>query len=213
MTTARVLFLFLPGKPVRRERRSVATEHISDPLERLIASLTVETFPGLKDQVRCRKCGKVGQIELFQHPENNGTGMRCTACGFNHPLSPRVWWLRSGKKQPSSKGTKRLVAHLGAYCYGCGLSERVLKDLGIGFPHLHHTRPMVRYGDGVEKIPVCRLCHELLSAAQRDRWALFAERMEAADAIEAQVAELASGSQKRRSSLLGQSSREGSAAS
>ena len=186
----------------RRKGQAVGLEHISGPLERLVTELTLESFPDLKHEIQCKHCGAVGQIETFLNPSNNATGMRCTACSEAHPIAPSVLWLRKGTKRVSTRGSRRLLAKLGAYCYGCGLSERVLKDVGIGFPHKHHTRPVARYGDGVVEIPVCRLCHELLSAVQRDRWALYGVRMAAADEVEEKIAAIFAEADARVSRLL-----------
>ena len=45
----------------------------------------------------CKYCGFTGDFSLFDKPFEGGkhTGLKCRACGKEHPLWPRVQWLAS----------------------------------------------------------------------------------------------------------------------
>jgi hypothetical protein len=129
--------------------------------------LTAENAHELLPHFGCHKCGLHGTLGTFVEPNNNGTGIICRECRFKHPLGYRgVQWLRRAEKPKRSNDIAAVIKVCGDYCYGCGTDFDVLRDRGIG-RHVHHTRPFADHGEAYAKIPMCALCHELISAAQR----------------------------------------------
>ena len=136
-----------------------------DDWDDVVANITASNASEWLAGRSCPQCGEA-RLETFHVPNNNGIGIKCGGCGKKHPL-PRVMWLRQGKPKRSND-IAAVMEQRGHYCWGCGVPHEVLKKNKIGM-HVHHTLPFAQHGEKREKIPLCALCHELLSAAQRDR--------------------------------------------
>lgn len=142
---------------------------MTEPEPQLADLITVDNAHKLLAEVACPYCGQAGAFELFREPNNNGIGIACHGCGTRHPLrAQHIMWLRQGEKKPPKRSNNltEVIAECGAYCYGCGTDIETLRRLGVG-AHVHHTRPFAEHGEQFKKIPLCALCHELLSAVQR----------------------------------------------
>jgi predicted HNH restriction endonuclease len=75
-------------------------------------------------------------------------------------------WLRGNEKRRSND-IVTVMNECGAYCYSCGNTyEETAQKLGLGFA-VHHTRPFADHGERYKKIPLCALCHEVITALQR----------------------------------------------
>jgi hypothetical protein len=135
-------------------------------LEKPAEYLTAENARELLQYFGCYKCSAHGTLGTFTEPNNNGTGIICLDCGFKHPLGYRgVMWLSQGEK-PKRSDIAAVIKERGNYCYGCGMDFDTLRQRRIG-RHVHHTRSFAEHGEKYAKIPMCALCHELISAAQR----------------------------------------------
>jgi hypothetical protein len=137
--------------------------------------LTVENASELLEHFICHRCMGGGSIDTpskptlgtFCEPNNNGTGIICRGCGLKHPLSyAGVMWLPRTDKPKRSNDIAAVISECGNYCYGCGTDFDTLRQRRIG-RHVHHTRSFAKHGEKYAKIPLCALCHELISAAQR----------------------------------------------
>jgi Zinc-binding domain of primase-helicase len=116
--------------------------------------------------VACPACGSLGDYQLFDELNNNGVGLQCRACSKHHPfIKQGIMWLRTAGKRRSND-IAAVMKERGAYCYGCGTPFRVLEAHGIGM-HAHHSRPFTAHGEDSPKIPLCALCHEIITALQR----------------------------------------------
>ncbi|KHE93077.1 MAG: HNH endonuclease [Candidatus Scalindua rubra] len=67
------------------------------------------------------------------------------------------------------RARKDCLAHHGYFCTVCGFDfEKVYGDLGKGFIHVHHIRPLGKAGEAyevdpvVDLIPVCPNCHAMI---------------------------------------------------
>jgi 5-methylcytosine-specific restriction protein A len=71
------------------------------------------------------------------------------------------------ERDPSAR--KACIAHFGAACSVCGFDFAArFGDLGAGFIHVHHTRPLSEVARGYavdpsrDLVPVCPNCHAML---------------------------------------------------
>jgi hypothetical protein len=135
--------------------------------EKLAETITADNARELLAYIGCPYCDGEQTLDLFCEPNNNSVGIVCRGCGTKHPLNAtrRIMWLRH-EKQKRSNDIVAVIKECGAYCYGCGNDFETLRQRGIG-RHVHHTRPFSKHGEKYPKIPMCALCHELVSAAQR----------------------------------------------
>ena len=68
-----------------------------------------------------------------------------------------------------AKARQSCIAHFGSACRVCGLDfGRVYGELGRGYIHVHHIRPLSEIGEGYavdpqkDLIPVCPNCHAMM---------------------------------------------------
>jgi len=133
------------------------------------SDLHTENFRDVLRDVACRRCGRLGQFELFMKGPN--TGIKCSGASCNelHAIDG-VQWIRKAenlnKRQKPPETPGETWVRCGDHCYGCGLTRHELKQLGIGC-HQHHTKPYADYEHDVVLIPLCADCHEHITAVQR----------------------------------------------
>jgi hypothetical protein len=131
--------------------------------------LTAENARELLAPFICPRCDSEETLGVFYEPNNGGTGIVCHCCGLKHPLRGVMWLPRDKHSKPKrSNDIAAVIKEAGNYCWGCGAGFEELRRRRIG-RHVHHTRPFAKYGEGYPKIPMCTLCHELISAVQRHR--------------------------------------------
>jgi len=119
-------------------------------------------------EIPCSSCGTVGDFGTYDVPANNGVALQCLSCGQRHPfISHGIQFL------PIDPNTKRrsndiaaVVNACGDYCYGCGKTREELARLSLALT-VHHTRPFAEHGEQYAKVPLCSLCHEIVSGGQR----------------------------------------------
>jgi predicted HNH restriction endonuclease len=76
-------------------------------------------------------------------------------------------WLRQGENKPKrSNDIAAVIKECGDHCFACGTDFDKIRQRRIG-THVHHTRPFAEHGEKFPKIPLCALCHEVISALQR----------------------------------------------
>jgi hypothetical protein len=138
--------------------------------EKLAVEITRENWAEMLNSVSCPYCGAIGEYTTFVHPNNNGMGIVCGACGRRHPfMGYGIHWLRGGeKRRRPPNNIAAVIAECGDYCFICGATGTELKAWSIGIT-VFHTRPWAVYGDDFKKIPVCVECHELATGLQRGR--------------------------------------------
>jgi len=138
--------------------------------EKIVAEITRENWAEVLSSVPCSSCDTIGEYATFIHPNNNGVGLTCAACGRNHPfIGYGIHWLRGGeKRRRPPNNTAAVIAEYGAYCYFCGAAQTELWGWGIGMSAFH-TRPWATCGDAFRQIPACNECHETATALQRAR--------------------------------------------
>jgi hypothetical protein len=132
-------------------------------------AITVANAHTMLECICCPVCECYGALELFTEPNNGGTGIVCGACNTRHPFSPEIMWIpRSKEPKPKRPAIDRaeVINRCGNHCWGCGNDLDVLRRAGVGWD-AHHTRPFAKYGEDYQTIPLCKVCHELLTAAQR----------------------------------------------
>lgn len=155
-----------------------------------IATLPPGTLDALRQQVttaehallvfapvRCR-CGQAAW-QLHRHDGNNGLRLQCAACDA---LPFPTWFLPQGQRKRRSAGAPPLsevIAARGAFCYGCGTDQQVLRQYRTHL-QVHHVRPYADHAHDGPFIPLCAPCHEHVTAVQRLFRLLSATRLEAA---------------------------------
>jgi len=110
-------------------------------------------------------CGVKGRFRLFEVREKDGAALECSACGLQHPFGPH--WLKylHGTRKPTD--VAGLMHECGDYCYVCGVSAKELASISVKM-EVHHTKRFA--DDGAEtgqKIPVCSVCHPVVTSMQR----------------------------------------------
>jgi hypothetical protein len=132
------------------------------------AELTRSNANELLRKVPCPKCGTVGKYSLFDKPTSNAVGIECAACRARHPfMGWGIQWVPIAKTEKRrSNDIVAVTAEHGRYCHGCGLTPEELEKIGFTL-QVHHAQPYAGHGDTGKKIPLCSLCHDLISAAQR----------------------------------------------
>jgi hypothetical protein len=148
---------------------------VESDVENLATIITADNAGGVLAGANCPCCGACGAFDTFRHPNNNGVGVICNACGEQHPFRKhRIVWLRQGKNKPKrSNDIAAVIKECGDYCYFCSSDFAKIRQRRIGI-HVHHTKPFSEYGEKFPKIPLCALCHELASAVQRQMAKLLA---------------------------------------
>jgi len=91
-------------------------------------------------EIPCSSCGTIGDFGTYDVPANNGVALECLSCGRRNAC--------------------------GDYCYGCGRTREELARMSLVLT-VHHTRPFAEHGEQYAKIPLCSVCHEIVSGGQR----------------------------------------------
>jgi hypothetical protein len=131
-----------------------------------LATINADNARAVLADINCPCCGACETLGTFRHPNNNGVGIVCNACGVKHPLPP-IMWLRQGENKPKrSNDIAAVIKECGDYCYSCGIDFEEFRRRRIGI-HVHHTKSFAEHGEKFPKIPMCAVCHETLGALQR----------------------------------------------
>jgi hypothetical protein len=134
--------------------------------EAIFKQLTADNAVSMLIRIPCPNCEEVGQFGTFRNYNNNGVGLICLACDEQHPFSSfKCTWLRQGAVKRSNN-VQQVMKERGYFCYGCGEDYEVLKAAGIGM-HEHHARPFMTNGNDGPTIPLCGICHPVITAVQR----------------------------------------------
>jgi hypothetical protein len=134
--------------------------------DQLRAAITRDNALDLLREVACPECGGLGAYQLFDEPNNGGVGIQCLNCERRHPfMRLRIMFLSKGEHRLSNDIIAVMNA-CGFYCFCCGNTYEELRRLGVGM-HVHHSRPRAEHGEAYAKIPLCAVCHELITLMQR----------------------------------------------
>jgi hypothetical protein len=95
---------------------------------------------------------------------------------FPDEISPDVSYIEGSSRQAlvnayerSAAARKKCIDHHGSVCRVCSIDfKRVYGEIGAGFIHVHHTKPLSTIGSSYEVdpiqdlVPVCPNCHAML---------------------------------------------------
>ena len=97
---------------------------------------------------------------------DGGVRLRCHACRLAPDPS---WWIPQGNRKRRTKGAPTITEvtkERGAFCYGCGLDESLLLQFRIRL-YVHHARAYQDAGHAGPYIPLCGVCHEIVTFTQK----------------------------------------------
>ena len=102
---------------------------------------------------------------LHRHDGNNGLRLQCGAC-LTIPFPSRFLPQQAKRRQNGQPTLAELLETSGTFCYGCGLSQAALLRARVHL-QVHHARAYVDARHDGPFIPLCGVCHEAVSFAQR----------------------------------------------
>lgn len=139
--------------------------------------LNVAEFEQQADSLRCQQCKRAGlrTDRTEPNPNNGGVQVVCPHCGSRRPLGPVTFLKQNHRKRrdpiPGEPSVEEIWATWGGRCAVCGLPSDTLRDHGIGRQR-HHAWPYAEHGHNGPLLPVCVLCHRVVTALQQNARAI-----------------------------------------
>ena len=136
--------------------------------------MTVAEFEQQRAARPCRQCGK-SAVDTHLNPNNNGLQVRCPHCGSNRPWGSLLYLKQNERRRPrrppfpDGQSLDSIWEKFDNRCFVCSAPKAVLAKLGIG-RQVHHVAPYAQEGHRGPLVPICTLCHPVVTDRQRIYW-------------------------------------------
>lgn len=133
--------------------------------------LTVEEFHEQRQNLRCVQCRTLGSVFAAPPMDNGGIRIDCP-CGKRHALG-RVLFLKQNNKSrrkdyPEGESLNEVWERFENVCFCCGRSAKECAEQHVG-RHRHHVCEYAKVGHQGPIVPICGLCHPVVTALQKTR--------------------------------------------
>jgi hypothetical protein len=138
--------------------------------------MTLAQFEQERTVRPCTDCGAMGVVTAH-NPNNNGLLVRCPSCGSKRPWGSLLYLKQNERRRsarpslPDGETLDSVWEKFGNRCFVCSAPKHFLIRLAIG-RHAHHVAPYAEEGHKGPIVPICTLCHPVVTERQRMHWFL-----------------------------------------